>query len=813
MSTAWLNAYQFNPAILDDLPIEGRQSELQQILKALLPTPQGQGRSVLLIGEEGMGKTSLLASLEQILSKTQTHKTLALTLSNAISVQEFQAEIQEALAQQATQWIDDALLQVNTYLSQAEITWTKDQLVLFLTQYQLGALQNSDKWDADAITQKLFTSQSFFKKLKPGLKQICKHAADVLVNPWLNLGVQWQLPLTSSNPDLATFFKTLNQSLLHTNHALVILLDQWEETLGTNEEQTAFKKELTQIIKDYGEGRNSRLAFVIACQSEHQSQSLGATLYQTLKARILLSPLSSHVASQWLIQQFSHANLTVDPPIIEAILQICKGNPADLALYAAWIQRDCKQREQTHLELSEFDQRFALGSPDSLADIYFNQLLWLFNGQETDLFQALSPLLGSIHPVEPLDSFGQSVFQRLETLGYFHKTSKGLQWFHPRLLGHLRHKIQAQYRPPSSLKQWKQLKATLPDSIQSGELTPVKLKEAIVMMGGIANKKAYQEFETLLLDAFVSETTPLASKKSILSALGFFSRNNQHQLLTQSLQAHNESLIESASQQINANQWLHHLSPSTLNWFDSLVDKTHPRWVLAIRQAAYQALSNWSPQDTNSLEKWITGIKEPDNVIQTCCLNTLLQYQCKDPAVLSAYQQLIFTPEASILQLTLALKGLCLFESKTILPILTGALKQADNPEAFLCILFSLMQVDFATALPTVESVLLSTGVEVDHKLAVLRLLGKQPHPAAERILVQLLTQIPLNTDVQWMAIRSLGQMGQSKTAYQVIEKMALSETDLLFHTLKRAQSNIKQRLSHQVLEETAKSPILVMET
>jgi len=109
--------------------------------------------------------------------------------------------------------------------------------------------------------------------------------------------------------------------------------------------------------------------------------------------------------------------------------------------------------------------------------------------------------------------------------------------------------------------------------------------------------------------------------------------------------------------------------------------------------------------------------------------------------------------------------------------------------------------------MPWVSGILMTEG-DVDHKLTLLKRLGIKPHPLREKLLTEFLSQ-RLTQDLRWMAIKSLGVVGQSPQALSVLQaQLPYCSSDEIVHmTLQNAMRQISERLSFSKPSRYAPEP------
>lgn len=164
----------------------GRHEALQQLLKILPYCQSGQGKTVLLTGAEGLGKTTLI---EQFM--IQAHGSLGLSsiyvpVSAPTTLTQFVQSMVQALEQTAASVAEGLLVQIQADLDSIGIRWDQEQILSLLKPFfeDPHTITRPDTF-AEALKSYLHNAVSFFKRLHPNVEGVIGGLVQTLTHPWL----------------------------------------------------------------------------------------------------------------------------------------------------------------------------------------------------------------------------------------------------------------------------------------------------------------------------------------------------------------------------------------------------------------------------------------------------------------------------------------------------------------------------------------------------------------------------------------------------------------------------------------------------
>lgn len=618
--------------------------------------------------------------------------------------------------------------------------------------------------------------------------------------------------LQTALKDLLTF---INSGLKGHNAALIIAVDQWETLMDSPE---ATRRELQDMLRDVlsqtVDQRDSRLMVILSSRSEAESYALGSSLFNTLKVKYLVSPLAVAAQQRFINDRMKATGIECEPVVVQGLLALCQGNPAWLELFTAMIVADLQQLGIKCLDEELYQERYAVKHPADLLDIVFARLQLGFVGEEDHLIKVLGNLTRAFG-YQPF-TFAQAaqtlrvksnheafLNRALQTLVTHHclipmEQETGMHRFYgPFILEFLKSKslpVQEDLPTPDKLSS---LKKILPLAIQSGDLTREKTQEILAMASALESPDLFQFVEQTLIEALAQPDVAEATQMAILDSLPLLWTTTAVETLLHALSSPSAAIREAACQHLTScvNQPGLPIPRKTL--IQAVIPLTGDP-VAQVRLEAYQLLAKCATEKSIILPVLLEGAKLSDPAIQAICLSGLAHCRANTPEAKQIYQGFL-RPAMDMLLFKTALRGLQSLEKETLLPILTAYLEREPVTPHWTEVLMTLMHLDLVKALPWLTTCL-SQGDESELKLFILKRLGSKAHPDAENILIQFLQPAEgsiLALELRWMAMRSLGWIGRTQAALDVLEAQfsACQSDDILEQTRKTALKQIAERL------------------
>jgi hypothetical protein len=791
-----LNTAVPETTLIENTGLLGRKMELKSLLKNLTLCRNGQGKSVLLSASTGLGKTALLQAFCTLAHEHYGTGTIELTLTGGeTSFRQVLKTFCLTLKQQAERIVEHTLSQINPLLAQADIVWSASDVIQAVSMVQLQqAITAQQRVGYEQIQQGLSTSLTLHKKkvaqFSVWIADLAHHLSDPYLMFWVLLlspansvfyGLlealeQSEADATQLSRQWLTLFQNFNKTLQQQQSAIILSFDDGECLAGLNElELNRFKNAVTQLCKDVFDQRDNRILFVFSCRSEQESLLLAGSLYNSLRLKILLGPLSREQSELFLKHRLKQLPSLKDS-LRASLLEASAGNVAALDMLAFLLEK----------------QPASLAHLKSYAELItpYKSLTQLFMARLRERINLTPP------PHSLLQWFGQKGALPERSLGEILR-EEGF------ILGQKNRWRNGQLRHALWKECYSQIKTgggTLPVSSQATPRTPEILKHYTA-----------QEWRSVLTQEAVS----LEDLAILMSSLPTFSELESAEIMPLLAQYSEQvtvargllGLMNQASEnlalillKVLPNCQEPEMKLSLERCFASFSE--HPNLTLA--EVACEALKQSSPLHSETLHgllEKLPSAQQPQHCFFTLSILVLnplstLEKQKQDAVLTWLAEQL-----GSVERYSLSLKCIQKFSVARQQPILLKRLEQNDNLSIHvaLALVNHLVRIDFASALPWINLILLSSQAKAEHKIPLIRRLGASSHYQSEMLLVGLLQEESLSSDeiLVWSVIRSLGWIAQTQEAYFAVQLMShkLIRNDLIYQSAMAAMARIESRL------------------
>ncbi len=425
--------------LLDKLALKGRKQELRTLLKILSISKTGMGKTVLISGSQGMGKSSILTEATYMTHQWLGGKSISLDASwwftpEAFSTSLIQSFItlrdtilEESLKQLQTMWEGhdvtpwhlQALLVAHTQAStlhqsyrQKRQTLSQEVLLKTLRQTQGGVLPIPAKLDEKQVS-------SFFNILLNPWLHVATEILTLLSDPNVLQALHWSDASQKSHESItrlaeawATFITGIARGLYQSERCLLMTLDHWESIahFDTTEREN-LKLFLSTLLQKLSEEKHLPVVWLVACRSEAESWVLSGTLSGELRQKILLGPLSENAITQLIEQDKAWEAFELHTPhTMSLIHKLTQGVPSWLTALYYTLSEHCATGSNTHTtEIDETEtlhtQTYDKASPPSLVKkaLLGNMVQPILKGSlQTLSMQVWHPLHAMLHLRMPL---------------------------------------------------------------------------------------------------------------------------------------------------------------------------------------------------------------------------------------------------------------------------------------------------------------------------------------------------------------------------------------------------------------------------
>jgi len=182
--------------LLENVAIQGRKTELRQLLKLLNLAKTGQPKAALITGDAGIGKTALLDAFVNLVREGVYCRILNLGSASFDSVEALYVAIIEGLQAEANDILDEALVTVNGITQELDLHWERQDLIRAIALVKLQESIGGKKAVSQEQLMKAIRSQvPAVKKLKLSVNDSIEKLVDLIVNPWVMVATSLLNPM------------------------------------------------------------------------------------------------------------------------------------------------------------------------------------------------------------------------------------------------------------------------------------------------------------------------------------------------------------------------------------------------------------------------------------------------------------------------------------------------------------------------------------------------------------------------------------------------------------------------------------------
>ncbi len=421
--------------LASDYGLVNKQSEWNSLSKALY---LGQSKTVLLLGDEGLGKSSFINAYFKALAQHREatglyapHQAIKLQLSLLPKAQWATWHLEDLLYNALNTWCVDTLASIqndaNQRLHDVGIRINDEQFKLLLTQFseEIVHERRYNLW-LNTLKQALSKKQNLIQKWTATSQEALEETARILNNPWAVVAFQVQASLAQdgqASAEIAERFMELAQAVKtlvateETPASFSLLIDEWERVgLQSPTVRDANNKSLLRLLKNiHAQQKQTPFLLTLTSRTEALSQQLTSPLYTLFRDKVLLSTYSEKDLKA-LIKVTNRGGETqgfVVPqeafPILSDLSQ-GQGYKA-LAVYQAWVKK-AQQHNETRLSLESLDA-LAIDNAEDLDALFYARLQLDALAHGTTFLNALQLVVAHLdHTPFTVESF---INERLKT--------------------------------------------------------------------------------------------------------------------------------------------------------------------------------------------------------------------------------------------------------------------------------------------------------------------------------------------------------------------------------------------------------------
>lgn len=198
--------------LLENVAIQGRKTELRQLLKLLNLAKTGQPKAALVTGDAGIGKTALLDTFVSLVHEGVYCRVLNLGKMTYASPEEVYVTLIEKLQAESNSILDDALVAVNEITKELDLRWERQDLVRAIALVKLQeSIGGKDAVSQEQLVKAIRSQVPAVKKLKLSVNESIQKLVDLIVNPWVMIATSLLNPMGQALQDAIRMAEILRE--------------------------------------------------------------------------------------------------------------------------------------------------------------------------------------------------------------------------------------------------------------------------------------------------------------------------------------------------------------------------------------------------------------------------------------------------------------------------------------------------------------------------------------------------------------------------------------------------------------------------
>lgn len=910
--------------LLENVAIQGRKTELRQLLKLLNLAKTGQPKAALVTGDTGIGKTALLDSFTGLVREGIYCRILNLSSVSFASTEALYVDIIDRLQAEANDILDEALVAVNDITRELDLHWERQDLVRAIALVKLQESIGGKQAISQEHLMKAIRSQvPAVKKLKFSVNDSIEKLVDLIVNPWvmvatslLNpmsqplqeaiqlaerlktgqdpvepkvLAMPPELPTSIARPvpetgeplpsfptlpdmegyeasqtivhmesnkepkkhqpskhliddfqapattdqsfgpalpstvlsavrmdspsrpvkdpliqNLLSVFNFINSAIENLDSALLMVIDEWDRIQGTPA-QAGLKDFLSELLHHITEQKKYHFMVVMTARSEGESYTLGGSLYNHFRTKLLLDALPDSACRKLLRNVLKEAGTDVDEEVHRRVYTLSKGNPYWHLKIAQYLGERAENNRLRNVDI-EFFEKLGLENAEQVPELAFTRLKLTFLNDEESLYKVIATLMKhfgetsfsanqAIKEISTSQGFTDGyVFEVLRAL-YRHdfirqvpasETKSQEPELEPSriedrsrradpnyviqsrdILEFLQEKTRTIETDISTDEKLMYLKKIIPLSVKSGELDREKTMEVIALSDAMSRPEIMQFLEDTFIDNLRDEKPVV--RVTALNNVALLDSQRARDALFKSMRDDDSMVREYAARNIALLSQKSNdptLSNRIIETMSQAVDDESE----AVRAQVYGALSKYQ-WHRDILSVFVKGVGDACDSVRITSVKSLADMQTDSPYVVSSLLDALHDSVVEVRRY--ACLGLQKYPGPEVIDTLVRLLQSDSDSSIRALAADSLSRMEDAKAQKALVHALRHEPSE-EVKLAVVRALGKRRGWQTEEILLEALQ----NADTEampvfvWACIRSLGQVGGTERSLAVLVEL-----------------------------------------
>ncbi len=892
--------------LLENLAIQGRKTELRQLLKLLNMAKSGQPKAALVTGDAGIGKTALLEALVDVVREGVYCRILNVGRMESPTPEALYVALMDTLVREADGILDEALAAVNEIIRDLDLRWDRRQLGKAISVVRLQETAGGpEAISREQLVKSIRSQVPAVKKLKLSVNDSIERLVDLIVNPWVLVASAIQNPMHPAlqealdvaarlksgqepvtplpvahpepspaseddpelvnaseaiihlqaqpvanlpavlepDPDLPDFppvpaypvamhleptvkpirnplvkhlmnvFRFVNGAIQTLDTGMLVLIDEWDR-IQTLPEREALKEFLNELLYQMGEQKDFHFMTVVSARNEGESYTLGGTLFNQFRTKLLLDPLNEAQCRKLIRTPLQQVNATADEDVNRRVYALSKGNPYWHLKIVHYLKERVESNRVCFVDTPFFD-KLGIEDPQSTMELGFTRLKLAFLNDENALHKAIAALL---------KQFGERVFSAGEAIreisisqgmadGYVFEVLRGL-YRHDFIRqlpagkdgekGDPRYALQSRFAYEflvdktraietdiSTDEKLGYLKRIIPLSVKSGELDREKTREVIALSDAMGKREMVDFLEGVFLEA-LGDDKPVV-RVTALNNLAMIDSAAAREAIFKAMNDRDPMVREYAAR--NLSQLSLKQADSTLSQriIDALLKAVDDEFE-GVRGQVYGTLAKYS-QHRDLTHVFVKGLSDACDHVRLTSVRQLSEVESDSPFVYNALLDAMADSVAEVRRY--ACIGLQKYHRQETIDAIVHMLETDTDHSLRALAADSLTGMGENKAFQALVKALHKEDSE-DVRLAAVRALGKRRGWQTEEVLLNTIAS--LDIDIQpvfaWAAIRSLGQAGGTERSLILLSELAAKTTNsILASVIEYASRKIQGRI------------------
>lgn len=897
--------------LLESAPIQGRKTELRQLLKLLNMAKSGQPKAALITGDAGIGKSALVNAFIEVVREGVYCRILNLGRLDAATPEDLYVAFMDALRKEADEILNDALTAVNDITRELDLKWERQDLVRAIALVKLQETVGSrGVVSREQLVKDIRNQVPTVKKLKFSVNDSIEKLADLIVNPWvmvatsilnpmhpalqdalaladrLKTGEKATVPgadvssaplaiaeeeddsphpaetiihvqadtttpgtqlaridgappaeeasrypsaITPSYPlgglrietatrpirnplvqHLMNVFNHVNAAIETLDSGMLVVIDEWDRVQNLPERE-AMKAFLEELAYQMGERKDFHFLTLVTARNEGESYTLGGSLYNQFRTKLLLEPLSETLCTKLTRQSMQQVNATLDESVNRRIYALSKGNAYWHLKITNYLAERVESNRLRYVD-GEFFDRLGIESLHSVLELGYTRLKLAFLSDEDALHKVVAALLKqfgervftanmAVKEISASQGFAEAyVFEVLRAL-YRHdfirlaREGKGdpAYTLQSRFAAEfLRGKTRAIETDISTDEKLMYLKKIIPLSVKTGELDREKTMEVLALSDAMGNREIVGFLEDVFLDA-LKDDKPVV-RVTALNNIAIIDSERARDALFRALSDRDSMVREYAARNLallSKKQPDPALSQRIVDALLKAIDDESE----AVRGQAYSTLSKYR-QHRDLTYVFVKGLSDASDSVRLTSVECLAETESDSPFVYNSLLDAMDDPVPEVRRH--ACLGIQKYHRTETIDAIVRMLETDTEHGIRALAADSLSMMEHEKAFKALVSALQNEASE-DVRLAAVRALGKRRGWQVEEVLINSLASIEIdeNPVFAWAAIRSLGQVGGTDRSLGLLSDLGSRTTNsILASAIEHAAGKIHARVN-----------------